>query len=37
MHTARYYAEALLPQVSSLAQAVTGAGESALSLASEQF
>ena len=37
IQTARYYAEALLPQGASLAQAVTGAGESALSLAAEQF
>jgi len=35
--TARFYADALLPQASSLAQAVTGAGESVLALAAEQF
>ncbi len=35
--TARFYAEALLPQAAGLAQAVTGAGESALALAAEQF
>ena len=37
IQTSRYYAEALLPQARSLAQAVTGAGEPALSLAAEQF
>jgi acyl-CoA dehydrogenase len=37
IQTARYYAEALLPQAGSLSQAVMGAGESALSLAAEQF
>jgi hypothetical protein len=37
VQTARYYAEALLPQVRGLAQTVTGAGEPALSLAAEQF
>ena len=35
--TARFYAEALLPQAAGLAQAVTGGGESALALAAEQF
>jgi len=35
--TARFYADALLPQASSLAQAVTAPGESVLSLAAEQF
>jgi hypothetical protein len=35
--TARFYAEALMPQAASLAQTVTGAGESALRLAAEQF
>jgi hypothetical protein len=35
--TARFYADALLPQAGSLAQAVTGAGESVLGLAAEQF
>ena len=35
--TARFYADALLPEAGSLAQAVTGAGESALGLAAEQF
>jgi len=35
--TARFYAEALLPQAASLARAVTGAGESALRLPAEQF
>ena len=37
IQTARYYAESLLPQASSLAQAVTGGGESVLALAAEQF
>jgi hypothetical protein len=37
IRTARYYAEALLPQAGGLAQTVTGAGESALSLAVEEF
>ena len=35
--TARFYAEALLPQVSALARAVTESGESALALAADQF
>ncbi len=35
--TARFYAEALMPQSAGLAQAVTGGGESALTLAAEQF
>ena len=37
IQTARYYAEALLPQAGSLAQAVLCAGEPALSVAAEQF
>jgi alkylation response protein AidB-like acyl-CoA dehydrogenase len=37
LETARFYAEALLPQAASLAQVVTGAGESALRLPAEQF
>jgi hypothetical protein len=37
IQTARYYAEALLPQARGVAQTVTGAGEPALSLAAEQF
>jgi hypothetical protein len=37
IQTARFYAEALLPQVASLAQIVTGAGESSLRLTAEQF
>ncbi len=35
--TARFYAEALMPQAAGLAQAVTGAGESVLALTAEQF
>ncbi len=35
--TARFYADALLPQAAALAQSVTGAGESVLGLAAEQF
>ena len=35
--TARFYADALLPQATGLAQAVTGGGESVLALAAEQF
>ena len=37
IQTARFYAESLLPRASSLAQAVTGGGESVLALAAEQF
>jgi alkylation response protein AidB-like acyl-CoA dehydrogenase len=37
IETARFYAEALLPQAAGLARTVTGAGESALRLAAEQF
>jgi hypothetical protein len=35
--TARFYADALLPQAAGLAQSVAGAGESVLGLAAEQF
>jgi hypothetical protein len=35
--TARYYADALLPQAQSLASEVTQAGESTLALAAAQF
>src|SRR5262249_29568546 len=35
--TARYYADALLPQVSALSHAIIHGGESALALASEAF
>ena len=37
IQTARFYAEALLPQAASLAQIVTAAGESSLRLTAEQF
>jgi len=37
IQTARFYAEALMPQAAGLAQSVTGAGESALGLTADQF
>ena len=37
IHTARFYAEALLPQAASLATVVTASGEAAVTLAAEQF
>ena len=37
IHTARFYAEGLLPQAAGLASAVTESGDSTLSLAAEQF
>ena len=35
--TARFYAEALLPQAEALAQSITGGSDAALALAAEQF
>ena len=35
--TARYYADAILPQAASLAVTIAQAGDSALALAAEQF
>ena len=37
IQTARFYAEALLPQAAGLAQAVTGSGDATMALAAEQF
>ena len=37
IHTARFYAEALLPQAAGLARGVTDSGEATMSLAAEQF
>ncbi len=37
IHTARFYAEALLPQAAGFARAVTDSGEATMSLAAEQF
>ena len=37
IHTARFYAEALLPQAAGLAKAVTDSGEATVALAAEQF
>jgi hypothetical protein len=37
IQTARFYAEALLPQVAGLAQAVTASGDATVALTVEQF
>ena len=35
--TARFYAEALLPQAEALAQSITGGSDAALALTADQF
>jgi hypothetical protein len=37
IHTARFYAEALLPQAAALAKTVTESGEATIALTAEQF
>ena len=37
IHTARFYADSMLPRAAALAHTVTEGGESALALAAEQF
>jgi 3-(methylthio)propanoyl-CoA dehydrogenase len=37
IHTARYYADCLLPHAAGLARTITGGGDSVLAIAAEQF